>query len=149
MSMVILIAVAAVIAALVFAKLRKSPESKPAAVRKQGGRGAPAAPGKAAKPAATPETDKFRGVTLFPQKEACEAIMKLRGKTYGPDRIPRLPVPGCGREKCDCQLHEVVGRRRGPRRIHGDRRDDVRFKEDRRNGKDRREGVETWNQSVD
>jgi len=86
---------------------------------------------------------------LFPQKDACEAIMKLRGRTFPESRIPSLPVPGCGREKCGCQIHEVVGRRRGPRRIKSDRRNDVRFTEDRRSGKDRREGVDTWKQSVD
>ena len=88
--------------------------------------------------------DLFRGVMLFPQKEACEAIAKLRGHTYADARIPKIPVPGCDRESCDCQLHPVVGRRGGPRRVTTDRRDDVRFKDDRRNGDDRREGVDAW-----
>ncbi|MBK6289057.1 MAG: hypothetical protein IPF49_15755 [Gammaproteobacteria bacterium] len=93
--------------------------------------------------------DLFRGAMLFPQKEACEAIAKLRGHTYADARIPKIPVPGCDRESCDCQLHPVTGRRRGPRRVTTDRRDDVRFKDDRRKGDDRREGADAWNQRID
>ncbi len=84
--------------------------------------------------------DKFRGGMVFPQPDACEAACALRGKTFPEGRVPRIPVPGCDREKCGCQVHTVVGRRRGPRRVQGDRRDDIRLDEDRRTGKDRRDG---------
>lgn len=152
MSLWIVVALVVLIGVLVFVKSRKPPEPK-AALRKSGSRssggGAPEpTPSARAKPPSE-AIDKFRGAALFPQKGACEAIMKLRGKTFAEGRVPQVPVPGCDREKCDCQTHEVVGRRRGPRRIATDRRGDVRFVEDRRNGKDRREGVETWKQSKD
>ena len=93
--------------------------------------------------------DKFRGATLFPQPGACEAAQQLRGRTFEGAQIPRVPVPGCDRTQCDCQMHEVVGRRRGPRRANADRRSDVRFAEDRRTGDDRREGGEAWQRAKD
>lgn len=136
---------------LVFLKTRKPGEPR-------GGARKPAAASRPAAPAAAPAKrvkppseaiDKFRGAVIFPQKDACEAVMKLRGKTWPEGRVPKLPLPGCGRESCECQVHEIVGRRRGPRRISTDRRGDVRFKEDRRSGKDRRQGVDTWKQSID
>jgi hypothetical protein len=151
MNLLIIAVLAVALGVLVYLKTRKPPEPKNP-VRKSGSRGSGVAtapvPGVRVKPPSE-AIDKFRGGALFPQKDACEAIMKLRGKTFPEGRIPRIPVPGCDREHCDCQVHEVVGRRRGPRRINSDRRGDVRFKEDRRSGKDRREGVETWKQSVD
>jgi hypothetical protein len=88
--------------------------------------------------------DSYRGVMLFPQKDSCEAVLKFRGQTFPTASAPTVPVPGCGRESCSCQLHQVVGRRRGPRRLIPDRRADVRFKEDRRKGNDRRSGADTW-----
>ncbi len=93
-------------------------------------------------------SDVFHGAMLFPQKDACDAIAKLRGHTYADARTPKIPVPGCDRERCDCQLHPLVGRRRGPRRVTSDRRDDVRFKDDRREGHDRREGADAWSQRI-
>lgn len=91
--------------------------------------------------------DDYRGAMLFPQKDCCEAILKLRGRTFPRNTAPTIPVPGCDRESCGCQLHQVTGRRRGPRRLVPDRRDDVRFTEDRRTGKDRRSGVDIWKQN--
>lgn len=93
--------------------------------------------------------DVFHGSMLFPQKDACEAISRLRGHIYADARTPNIPVPGCDRERCDCQLHPVSGRRHGPRRVTNDRRDNVRFKDDRREGRERREGADTWSQHVD
>jgi hypothetical protein len=82
--------------------------------------------------------DKFRGGMLFPQPDACEAVCLLRGKTFLDGKIPSVPVPGCDRARCDCQVHTVVGRRRGPRRVQSDRREDIRLEDDRRSGEDRR-----------
>ncbi len=82
--------------------------------------------------------DKFRGGMLFPQPSPCDAAVLLLGKTFPEGRIPSIPVPGCDRETCQCQVHTVVGRRRSSRRIHIDRREDVRMSEDRRSGEDRR-----------
>lgn len=83
--------------------------------------------------------DKFRGGMIFPQPDPCEAVCQLRGKTFPEGRIPALPVPGCDRGPCKCQVHHVVGRRRGPRRVQGDRREDIRLEDDRRSGEDRRD----------
>lgn len=93
--------------------------------------------------------DKFRGTTLFPQPEACEAAHRLRGKTFEAPEILRVPVTGCDRGQCQCQIHEVVGRRRSARRVMTDRRSDVRFASDRRTGPDRRKGGESWQQAKD
>lgn len=82
--------------------------------------------------------DKFRGGMLFPQPSPCDAVVLLRGKTFPEGRIPSIPVPGCDRETCQCQVHTVVGRRRSPRRVRIDRREDVRMSDDRRSGDDRR-----------
>lgn len=82
--------------------------------------------------------DRFRGGMLFPQPDACEAACALRGKTFPEGKVPPVPVPGCDRARCDCQIHTVVGRRRGPRRVHSDRREDIRMEEERRSGEDRR-----------
>ena len=102
--------------------------------------------GLATAPPATPRqaagqgyVDKFRGGMIFPQPDPCEAVCQLRGKTFPEGRIPALPIPGCDRGPCACQVHQVVGRRRGPRRVQGDRREDVRLDDDRRSGGDRRE----------
>jgi hypothetical protein len=84
--------------------------------------------------------DRFRGGMLFPQPDACEAVCELRGKTFPEGKIPPVPVPGCDRARCDCQVHTVVGRRRGARRVQSDRREDIRLDEDRRSGGERREG---------
>jgi hypothetical protein len=97
-----------------------------------------------------PETvDRFRGSTLFPQPGACAAAQNLRGKTFEGAEVLKVPVPGCDRSRCECQIHAIVGRRRGPRRVSQDRRTDVRFSSERRSGSDRREGAETWQQAKD
>ena len=83
--------------------------------------------------------DKFRGGMVFPQPSPCDAVVLLRGKTFPEERIPSIPVPGCDRETCQCQVHTVVGRRRSPRRVRIDRREDVRVSDDRRSGDDRRD----------
>jgi len=82
--------------------------------------------------------DKFRGGMVFPQPDACEAVCKLRGKTFPEGQVPAVPVAGCFRQRCDCQVHVVVGRRRGSRRTNSDRREDLRIDEERRLGQDRR-----------
>jgi hypothetical protein len=82
--------------------------------------------------------DKFRGGMIFPQPDACEAVCKLRGKTFPEGQVPAVPVAGCFRQRCDCQVHVVVGRRRGSRRTNSDRREDLRIDEERRLGQDRR-----------
>ena len=82
--------------------------------------------------------DRFRGGMIFPQPDPCAPVTLLRGKTFPEGRIPGIPVGGCDRGGCDCQVHTVVGRRRGSRRMDPDRRDDLRINEDRRSGQDRR-----------
>ena len=147
MSLWIVSALVVALGVLVFIKVRapsesRAPQRKVASPGSRSGGGA--APAAAKKGKGNEIVDTFRGAALFPQKNACEAIVKLRGKTFPEGRTPKIPVPGCDRETCECQVHEIVGRRRGARRISSDRRTDVRFKEDRRKGRDRREGSPTW-----
>lgn len=118
------------------------------ALRRPAPRGESPASGKRVK-VSSEGPDVFHGAMLFPQKDACEAIVKLRGRTYADARTPKIPVPGCDRERCDCQLQPVVRRRRGPRRVKTDRRNDVRFKDDRRQDHDRRGGADAWSQHHD
>lgn len=147
MSTVIAIVLGIVVLALVFMRARGATKQPTPARKSMSRTESSGAPARVKAP--SEGVDQFRGAMLFPQKDACEAVIKLRGRTFPDGRIPRIPVPGCGRDKCDCQIHQVVGRRRGPRRVATDRRDDVRFNDDRRNGKDRREGVDAWKRTID
>ena len=126
---------------------------------KRGSGKRPAAPAPAARavapqsgrtPKRDPETeDKFIGVTVFAEKDACAGILKLVGKTFPEDRAPRIPVETCDKEKCECRLHRIKGRRHFPRRVKHDRRGDIRFGEERRDHHDRRQGIESWERPVD
>ena len=139
-NMILIIAGGAVALLLVFWLLRRkdSPDA-PGARPVSGARARATAPSPVPRAAAGEGyIDKFRGGMLFPQPDACEAACLLRGKTFSEGMIPSVPVPGCDRARCDCQIHTVVGRRRGPRRVHSDRREDIRLDEDRRSGQDRR-----------
>ena len=93
--------------------------------------------------------DKFRGVAVFAEADACHAVQRIAGKTFPENRTPHIPVDGCDRERCECRVASVAGRRRNPRRVHEDRRTDIRFGEERRSHHDRREGQETWDLPVD
>ncbi|MBK6278906.1 MAG: hypothetical protein IPF57_12575 [Gammaproteobacteria bacterium] len=139
------ILLAVVVAGAVFALRGRAAAPSRKLAPRTGSRGASAAanpPGRGKAPSEA--IDDYRGTMLFPQKDCCEAVLRLRGRTFAEHHAPTLPVPGCDREACGCKLHQVIGRRRGPRRLVPDRRDDVRFKEDRRQGKDRRSGVDVW-----
>ena len=142
------ILLAVLVAGVVFALRGRSsaaPRKLPARTGARAAGPAPNATGRSKPPSEA--IDDYRGAMLFPQKDCCEAILKLRGRTFPRNSAPTIPVPGCDRESCNCQLHQVTGRRRGPRRLVPDRRDDVRFTEDRRTGKDRRSGVDVWKQN--
>ena len=139
------ILLAVVVAGAVFALRGRAAAPSRKLAPRAGSRGASAAPKLPGRGKAPSEAiDDYRGTMLFPQKDCCEAVLRLRGRTFAEHHAPTLPVPGCDREACGCKLHQVIGRRRGPRRLVPDRRDDVRFKEDRRQGKDRRSGVDVW-----
>lgn len=88
--------------------------------------------------------DGFQGSMVMPQQDCCEAVLQMRGQLFPPDRAITVPVRGCDRPRCRCQIHRVAGRRRGARRAQPDRRADVRFTEDRRSGRDRRKHAEVW-----
>ncbi len=94
-------------------------------------------------PAATTK-DGFQGNLVMPQRDSCEAVQRLRGRTFPADRVIELPVNGCDRTSCGCHLHRIMGRRLSLRRAQSDRRTDVRFDLDRRTGRDRRKGADTW-----
>jgi hypothetical protein len=145
MSIWIGIALAAALALLLVARRRSDGSRAPAVAPVKSQSRADAA-GKSKRPKGEEKViDKFKGLMLVPQKGACEAAIRMRSKTLPDGFVQQIPVPGCDRGSCECKLSEVRGRRGGPRRVKADRRDDVRFKEDRRKGRDRRQGVDAWN----
>jgi hypothetical protein len=133
-------AAVALLLLLLLVRRRGDSRPKPPPRALASSRGLATAPPPAPRSAAPEYVDTFRGGMLFPQPEACEAICRLRGRTFPEGKIPPIPVPGCDRGPCECQVHTVVGRRRGPRRTQSDRRDDIRIDEERRSGSDRRSG---------
>ena len=77
------------------------------------------AAGKPDEPAATGQAQdtKFHAVSIKYGKDACEAAKNVTGQRFLGDEAPRLPLPGCDAEVCECRF------------VHHD---------DRRSGKDRR-----------
>lgn len=105
----------------------------------------PARPASTGRPnALAGSLDGFQGSMVMPQQDCCEAVLQMRGQLFPPDRTITVPVKGCDRPRCKCQIHRVAGRRRAARRSQPDRRGDVRFTEDRRSGRDRRRHTEVW-----
>ena len=70
---------------------------------------------------------------------ACDLARDYAGKTFDAISAPHLPMPGCARENCQCRYERAINRRRGERRNHPERREQVRFESgDRRSMPDRR-----------
>ncbi len=73
--------------------------------------------------------------------EACPPAREMAGMYFRNGTAPLLPLPGCTRARCTCELNSVTERRSGEERRSGvERREDARFGErpDRRTGRDRR-----------
>lgn len=62
-------------------------------------------------PAAT--TSKFHAVSIRPGPSACQAAMGLQGQRFLSDAAPQLPLPGCGRQNCQCRFVHFSDRRSG------------------------------------
>lgn len=144
----LIIGIVAIAAAFLLMRRSKTPQRSAHRSAQAHGSGATAAERRAVK-RSTESVDQFRGVTVVPQADACAAALNARKRTFPAANRPQLPLSGCDRESCSCELRDVGGRRRGERRVSPDRRGEVRFGEDRRKGKDRRAGADAWKRAVD
>lgn len=87
-----------------------------------------------------------RQIILRPGAGACSVARQQAGRSFGSEEMPRLPLPGCRADSCNCRFETVPGRRRGQRREGQDRRESIRFGEgdDRRKGDRRRSSADPW-----
>lgn len=78
---------------------------------------------------------------------SCAQARALNGRCLPLGQVPEVPLPGCTRSRCTCQLRDLVDRRSGwDRRSGKDRRSAIRFEDnaDRRSGKERRGTHYDW-----
>lgn len=124
-----------------FLRPSKKPEAEPMPVRARSSR--VAAPSEPTKPAKR-KSDKFNAVVFVAGKDSCEAAQHFHRKTLEVREGLDVPLADCDRETCTCRLQHVSNRRHGVRRVMRDRRDDIRFADDRRTSEDRREENNAW-----
>lgn len=95
----------------------------------------------------------IRGYRLVPGPKACGAALRKAASPVAPNEAGPLPLPDCASKRCQCRYEPLAGRRRGQRREKPDRREAVRFgedKPDRRSGRDRRQsGLDPWGRGGD
>jgi len=85
-------------------------------LRRRAARHADPSPG-AHKRGADTETSEYHAVAIRIQPYACDAARKLEGKRFLASEAPRLPLPECDRDRCDCRFQHYADRRsRGDRR---------------------------------
>jgi len=144
----LIIGIVAIAAVFLIMRRSRAPERSAHRSAHAHGSGASSAERRAAKRTGD-NVDQFRGLTFVPQADACEAALKARSRTFPAANRPQIPLSGCDRDSCSCELRDVGGRRRGERRVNADRRGEVRFGEDRRKGKDRRAGADAWKRTID
>lgn len=93
--------------------------------------------------AASKEAPRRPGRMINPCEEHCAAAKKIATAWYAEGEAPRLPLESCEHpETCRCTWMRVLDRRSTHRRTGHDRRDSLRFEEeksDRRTGEDRRD----------
>ncbi len=89
----------------------------------------------------------FRGFSIEPGGDCCQASSVLKKVTFAyHDRIT-LPLSSCDKKRCNCQKTEVTERRNNHRRSSVDRRKELRFdanSKDRRINRGRREHDKLW-----
>jgi hypothetical protein len=56
-------------------------------------------------------TTEFHAVAIRIQPYACDAAHKLEGKRFLASDAPRLPLPACNRDRCDCRFQHYADRR--------------------------------------
>lgn len=49
----------------------------------------------------------LRSIRIAPGRNACEAARSQRDIEYLGDAVPRLPLTGCGRSRCECEYLSV------------------------------------------
>jgi len=82
---------------------------------------------------------------------ACENARKFADKIFVLGDTPQLPFKGCTRADCSCRYQPITNRRtKGEQRKSASRREEIRFdmKDDRRQGKDRRQTNNVWKTPV-
>jgi hypothetical protein len=45
----------------------------------------------------------LRGVRILPGPSPCEAVVGQFGREYPDNTVPRLPLPRCTRNRCECK----------------------------------------------
>src|SRR5690554_5301386 len=91
------LAVAAIIAALVLMQWQRTR--------------ADARPGGRADARSRP-ANPFAAVTIRPALHSpCEAVLKLQDQRFLAIKAPRIPVPGCDRQRCECRYVRYADRR--------------------------------------
>ena len=82
---------------------------------------------------------------------ACENARKFADKIFVLGNAPQLPFKGCMQADCRCRYQPITNRRtKGEQRKNASRREQIRFdmKDDRRQGKDRRQTNNVWKTPV-
>ncbi len=92
---------------------------------------------------------RYWGVRISPgsNSEGCQAVQRMSGHVFPVTTSPALPLPACDRRNCKCDYLPYPERRHQERRIEP-RREAVRFEQDRpdrRQCKDRRAAIRSWN----
>ena len=90
------------------------------------------------------KSDNFNAVVFVAGNYPCEAASRFHRKTLEVREGVDVPLAECDRETCTCRLQQISNRRHGMRRVIRDRRDDIRFADDRRKAEDRREENNAW-----
>ncbi len=89
----------------------------------------------------------FRGFSIEPGGDCCQASSVLKKVTFAHRDWITLPLSSCDKRRCHCQKTEVKERRNYHRRSSMDRRKELRFdanSKDRRIKKGRREHDKLW-----
>src|SRR5690606_41243020 len=63
------------------------------------------------------EGNLYLAVAILPGTGACPAAFHLSGIRFLSAGAPRLPLPSCDAEHCDCRFKHHSDRRAGPRRL--------------------------------
>jgi hypothetical protein len=93
-------------------RMLTSQSARPPAARAAAPR-APAARAPAQRPAAT---GRWSAVSLNPGTQGCAAARALGARRHLRADAPRLPLPECTAEHCDCRYRHHADRRGKPRR---------------------------------
>jgi hypothetical protein len=85
-------------------------------VRRRAARQADSSPDVLARSGGMAKTE-YHAVAIRIQPYACDAARQLEGRRFLASDAPRLPLPDCDRDRCDCRFQHYADRR-----SHRDRR---------------------------